>query len=140
MTKANKAKKNNRAKRPTIGPATATLIVTKRHKVQIDLTLVPCSQCGRKGRVGDTPTEVTMSDGKTWSICHRFERATGKLICKQCMNEIGFSDDPAEDEKWLAKTMAYNKTALTIMRYAGKVFPWLDKLYRSESAAEDDRR
>ncbi len=81
-----------------------------------------------------------MSDGKMWSICYRFERATGELICKQCMNEFGFSDDPAEDEKWLAETMAYNKATLTNLRDAGIEFPWLDELYPSGPVAKDDRR
>lgn len=115
----------------TIGPATATLILNKRHERRLEFTLLPCSRCGQRGRVGDIPTVLTLAGGKRWSICNRFERATGELICKQCMNEIGYSDDPAEDDKWLAETIARNEARLTIMRGAGMVFPGLEKLYPS---------
>lgn len=79
---------NKPEKNTAIGPATATFIITDRGDAQFNPTLVPCSRCGRKGRAGDTPTEVDLSDGTTWSICYRFEQPTGALICKQCVSEI----------------------------------------------------
>lgn len=76
--------------------------------------------------MGDVPTEVGMSDGKTWSICQRFERATGELVCKQCMNEIGYSDDPVEDDRWLAEITEHNRAILEALRDAETTFPWLN--------------
>lgn len=47
------------------------------------------------------------------------------------MNEIGYSDDPAEDAAWLSETIAYNKAVLAVLRDAGFSFPELEHLYPS---------